>query len=211
MIPSAGPSFGRLIDQAAILRRYKFPCVMALPCGDPRDAAGLGTRTSRVRREMRHAAGSLSERRERTSARTRWRASMRWRGWSQTGRVSGSSMLSFGVSLRRMLIWRRCWTESTNRRCQRNRRAAGDCPHEGLVASGIHHRLGVCCSGRQSGSVRKLRPPRTFRPAESFRSRFLPLEDLRDAWGPARVLHAATELSGIATTGPIPPFMTSAE
>ena len=41
MIPSAGPSFGRLIDQAPILRRYKFPCVMALPCGDPRDAAGL--------------------------------------------------------------------------------------------------------------------------------------------------------------------------
>src|SRR5215212_604506 len=41
MIPSAGPSFGRLMDQAAILRRYKFPCVMALPSGDPRDAAGL--------------------------------------------------------------------------------------------------------------------------------------------------------------------------
>ena len=41
MIPSAGPSFGRLMDQAAILRRYKFPCVMALPSGDPSDAVGL--------------------------------------------------------------------------------------------------------------------------------------------------------------------------
>ena len=29
------------MDQAAILRRYKFPCVMALPCADPRDASGL--------------------------------------------------------------------------------------------------------------------------------------------------------------------------
>jgi hypothetical protein len=41
MIPSAGPSFGRLQDQAPLLRARKFPAVMHLPCGDPRDAAGL--------------------------------------------------------------------------------------------------------------------------------------------------------------------------
>ncbi|MGH9881470.1 MAG: dihydrodipicolinate synthase family protein, partial [Pyrinomonadaceae bacterium] len=40
-IPSVGPSYGRAIDQAALLRRYQFPCVMVLPCGDPRDARGL--------------------------------------------------------------------------------------------------------------------------------------------------------------------------
>ena len=40
--------------------------------------------------------------------------------------------------------------------------------------------------------------------AEDLRSQFMPLEDLRDAWGPARVLHHATELAGIAPTGPIP-------
>src|ERR1700723_3851391 len=33
--PRAGPSFGRLIDQAVLLRRHHFPCVMALPCADP--------------------------------------------------------------------------------------------------------------------------------------------------------------------------------
>jgi hypothetical protein len=33
------------------------------------------------------------------------------------------------------------------------------------------------------------------------------LEDLRDEWGPARVLHHALELAGIARTGPIPPFV----
>jgi dihydrodipicolinate synthase/N-acetylneuraminate lyase len=45
--------------------------------------------------------------------------------------------------------------------------------------------------------------------AEELRQRFLPLEDLRDAWGPARVLHAATELAEIAVTGPVPPFTTA--
>ena len=41
LIPSAGPSYGRLMDQAKLLRRFSPPCVMTLPCGDPRDAAGL--------------------------------------------------------------------------------------------------------------------------------------------------------------------------
>jgi dihydrodipicolinate synthase/N-acetylneuraminate lyase len=43
--------------------------------------------------------------------------------------------------------------------------------------------------------------------AEALRAEFMPLEDLRDAWGPARVLHHATELAGIASTGPIPPYV----
>jgi 4-hydroxy-tetrahydrodipicolinate synthase len=43
--------------------------------------------------------------------------------------------------------------------------------------------------------------------AEELRARFMPLEHLRDAWGPAPVLHHATELAGIAPTGPIPPYV----
>jgi 4-hydroxy-tetrahydrodipicolinate synthase len=42
---SAGPSYGRLMDQAPLLRRFAVPFVMILPCGDPRDAAGLGTQS----------------------------------------------------------------------------------------------------------------------------------------------------------------------
>jgi dihydrodipicolinate synthase/N-acetylneuraminate lyase len=45
--------------------------------------------------------------------------------------------------------------------------------------------------------------------AERLRALFLPLEDLRDAWGPARVLHHAVELAGIAATGPIPPYVSA--
>ena len=70
----------------------------------------------------------------------------------------------------------------------------------------VHDRIGLYRSRGQSrvfgNCVR-----RDYDRAESFRQRFLPLEDLRDAWGPARVLHAATELLRIATTGPIPPFV----
>ena len=40
-------------------------------------------------------------------------------------------------------------------------------------------------------------------------ARFMPLEDLRDAWGPARVLHHATELAEVAPTGPILPYVSA--
>ena len=45
--------------------------------------------------------------------------------------------------------------------------------------------------------------------AEAIWAAFKPLEDLRDAWGPARVLHHATELAAVARTGPIPPFVSA--
>jgi len=48
-----------------------------------------------------------------------------------------------------------------------------------------------------------------FAAAESLRAAFLPLEDLRDAWGPARVLHAAVDAAELARMGPIPPFVTA--
>jgi dihydrodipicolinate synthase/N-acetylneuraminate lyase len=43
--------------------------------------------------------------------------------------------------------------------------------------------------------------------ADACRAPFMPLEDIRDVWGPARVLHAAVAAAGIADTGPIPPFV----
>ena len=46
-----------------------------------------------------------------------------------------------------------------------------------------------------------------FDSASSIRSRFIPLEDFRDEWGPAKVLHHATELAEIARTGPIAPYV----
>ena len=48
-----------------------------------------------------------------------------------------------------------------------------------------------------------------WRRAEELRAAFMPLEDVRDAWGPARVLHHATELADIAPCGPIPPYVSA--
>ncbi|SHG88678.1 Dihydrodipicolinate synthase/N-acetylneuraminate lyase [Kaistia soli DSM 19436] len=43
--------------------------------------------------------------------------------------------------------------------------------------------------------------------AAELRAHFLPLEDLRDAYSPIRVLHEAVRLAEIAETGPLAPFL----
>lgn len=46
-----------------------------------------------------------------------------------------------------------------------------------------------------------------FDAAEALRTDFIPHEDLRNAWSPAKVLHYATELAGLAKVGPVPPYL----
>src|SRR6185503_11917741 len=43
VIPSAGADYGKLMDQAAILRSRAFPTVMALPFGNPSNDSGVAT------------------------------------------------------------------------------------------------------------------------------------------------------------------------
>ena len=45
--------------------------------------------------------------------------------------------------------------------------------------------------------------------AEHIRAIFKPLEDLRNAINPIRVLHEAVRLAGIAETGPLLPLLTN--
>jgi dihydrodipicolinate synthase/N-acetylneuraminate lyase len=65
----------------------------------------------------------------------------------------------------------------------------------GCLAPRLSHDLHVACAQRDAAR------------AEELRRTFLPLEDARDAHGPARVLHEAVALAGLAATGPIPPFV----
>jgi dihydrodipicolinate synthase/N-acetylneuraminate lyase len=67
----------------------------------------------------------------------------------------------------------------------------------GCIAPRLSRQLFAAC-GRED-----------FEAAENLRSQFLPLEDLRDLYGPARVLHTAVAEAGISRTGKIPPFVSA--
>jgi dihydrodipicolinate synthase/N-acetylneuraminate lyase len=208
MIPSAGPSFGRLLDQARVLRRYKFPCVMALPCGDPRDAEGL----ERGLREFAEKSGMplvLYLKEETNFGKDK-----------MAGLDAVARMVADGTC-----VWIKYAVVRPEPKDDPYLQAVLDRIDRSRIVSGIGERPAIAhmrdwsLQGFTTGSgcvapVSSLELFRAcvrghFDTAESFRQRFLPLENMRDAWGPARVLHAATELAGIAATGPIPPFITA--
>jgi dihydrodipicolinate synthase/N-acetylneuraminate lyase len=205
-VPSIGPSFGRALDQARLIARHRFAAAMMLPCGDPRDPMGLEAGY----REIAQAAGiPLIVYLKSEDAFGSDKAA----GLEAIGRLVESGV-ALGVkyavvlpdpaqdSYLGALLWRVDKTAVIS--------GIGERP---AIAHMQHFGLGGMTTG--SGCI----APRTckgffeacrrgdWKSAEGLRSIFMPLEDLRDAWGPARVLHHATELANVALTGPIPPYV----
>jgi len=205
-IPSAGPSYGRLMDQAKLLRRFAVPCVMTLPCGDPRDAAGLEVGL----REFAHAAD--------TRLMLYLKAETNVGADLMAGLDTVAQLVDEGICIAiKYAVVREDpsqdrYLDQLLKRVERRK-----------VISGIGERPAInhlrqwglpgfttgsgCLAPALSGAVFSACRAGDYAEAERVRSRFLNLEDLRDAWGPARVLHHALELAGVATTGPIPPFV----
>jgi len=207
-IPSLGPSYGRAMDQASILRRYKFPCAMALPCGDPRDAKGLETGL----REIAESANTpliLYLKDENNFGADR-----------EAGLDVVAQLVEDGVCVAikyavvRQNMADDAYLDSLLKRVDRAR-----------VISGIGERPAVvhlrdwrlpgfttgsgCVAPRLSGKIFEACLNWDNEMAEELRAEFLPLEDLRDTWNPAKVLHFATQLAGVAETGPVAPFLSS--
>jgi dihydrodipicolinate synthase/N-acetylneuraminate lyase len=207
-IPSLGPSFGRAMDQAPLLRRYAFPCAMALPCGDPRDAQGLEAGL----REIASAAGM--------SLVLYLKSEDGFGSDTKAGLDAVARLVDDGtcVSIKYAVVRKDPavdpYLSALLERVDRRRVISGIGERPAVA-----HMSGFRLPGFTTGSG-CLAPALTsqllaactrgsWTDAEAIRARFLPLEDRRDAWGPARVLHAALELAGVARTGPIPPFVTA--
>jgi dihydrodipicolinate synthase/N-acetylneuraminate lyase len=207
-IPSAGPTYGRLMDQAPLLRRYGFPCVMALPCNDPRDAAGL----ERGLREFADAAGmplTLYLKDELGFG------ADRAAGLDAVGRLVESGVCcAIKYAVVRKDPTHDEYLAGLLARVDR-RHVVGGIGERPAVVHMLDWHLPGFTTG--SGCIAPVLTQALFAAcergdraaAEGLRARFLPLEDLRDAWGPAPVLHAAVEAAGIAETGPLPPFVSN--
>jgi dihydrodipicolinate synthase/N-acetylneuraminate lyase len=207
-IPSLGPSFGRAVDQIPLLRRHSFRAAMVLPCGDPRDASGIEAGL----REIADAAGLpliLYLKSEDGFG------SDREAGLDVVARlVNDDVAVAIKYAVVRSDPGQDAYLDGLLRRVDRARVVSGigERPAvvhmrdfglpgfttgSGCIAPALSSELFAACAARNWGW------------AEQIRQDFLPLEDIRDALGPARVLHHATELAGIAPTGPIPPFVTA--
>ena len=205
VIPSIGPSYGWAMEQAATLSKFQFPCVMILPCSDPRDAGGLelGLREISEVAEaklivyLKDETNFGSDKEAGLDAVARLvddgvcsgiKYAIVREGPQDTyleallARVDRRFVIS-GIGERPALTHLRDW------------KLPGFTTGSGCIAPQLSKMLFEACKRGD------------FDAALNLRAQFLPLEDLRDKWGPAKVLHHATELAGIARTGAMPPYL----
>jgi dihydrodipicolinate synthase/N-acetylneuraminate lyase len=205
-IPSLGPSYGRAMDQAPLVRTHGFPCAMMLPCGDPRDAAGI----ERGYREISDATGAplIAYLKDEENFGLDKEA-----GLDALARlIDSDACVAIKYAVVRRDPTRDLYLEQLLKRVDCRRVISGIGERPAIVHMRDWNLPGFttgsgCVAPRSSLRLFDACLREDFKTAETLRASFLPLEDLRDAWGPARVLHFATELAGIATTGPVPPYL----
>jgi 4-hydroxy-tetrahydrodipicolinate synthase len=208
IVPAVGPSYGRAMDQAPLVRKHRFSSVLVLPCGDPRDATGLETGL----REIAEACGvplSVYIKHEGDFGPDREA------GLDAVGRLVDTKVCgSIKYAVVRKDPKDDAYLTSLLRRVPADRVISGIGERPAIVhlrdfkLNGFTTGSGVLAP-RLSRDLLSACLRKDYAVAEEIWRAFLPLEDLRDAWGAAPVLHACVEAAGVAETGPVPPFVSA--
>ena len=202
VIPSAGPAFGTMMDQAQVLKRHKFPTVMVLPQVGITTSEGVAAGVARFVQTAGVPALLY----------------IKHDGYIEPRDVRrlGDEKLIFGIKYA---------TVREDPAKDEYLRRLVDQVDRRMIISGIgeqpaivHMRdfkLGgftsgcVCIAPRLSAQMLMSIRAGEWQEAERIRRVFRPLEDLRNAINPIRVLHEAVRLSGIADTGPLTPLLSN--
>jgi dihydrodipicolinate synthase/N-acetylneuraminate lyase len=211
IIPSAGPDYGRMYDQAAMLRGMRFRAVMIMP--EHGATTGQGVMTG-LRRFADRAQCQIIP----------YLKSEKYLSPTQAAALLADGTacaIKYGVS---RPISHEAGRQQPLDPFLQDLVAATD-PRRVLSGLGerpaVEHMRRYGVAGFTSGSVclaprasqallRALQAGETSR-ADSVWAAFLPLEDLRDAYGAAPVLHDAVTWSGIADMGPILPLLSNVD
>ncbi len=203
-LPSAGPDFGKLRDQAPILKSRAFPAVMVLPVTGPSVPTGVATAVRRFAEAVNKQVVLYVKDDKMITPELIWKL------------VDDKVVTSVKYA-----VIREDWTQDEFLR----RILEG--VDRSVVASGIGERPAiahlreyglasftsgsVCIAPRASMKILELIKSKDYATAATIRENFMPLEDLRDSIQPIRVLHDAVTGAGIADTGPMLPSMDNLE
>ena len=204
VIPSAGADYGKLMEQAAILRSRNFPTAMALPFGNPSNDNGVAT-------ALRRFADKLGK---------PVIAYVKGTGYLEPRTLA--ALVKDGVicAIKYAIV-----RDDPSKDAYLDELVREVPP--GMIVSGIGERPAivhwrefglraftsgsVCVGPRGSMRILELLKAQRYEEAEKLRAAYIPLEDQRDARGPIRVLHDAVTLAGIADMGPILPMISNLE
>jgi dihydrodipicolinate synthase/N-acetylneuraminate lyase len=203
VIPAVGPDFGRMVDQAPIIRALGFPMAMALPApkGSYTDA-GMAT-------ALRHLSDKLGTPVLMYAKHDR----------SIDPKLAGKLVDDGVVGYIKYAVVR------DDPKADDFLAALIDVMDRRRIISGIgerpviEHFTSFGLTSFTSGSIGvapKLSMAILYAlqagdiaRATALREKFMPLEDCRDSFGPARTIHDAVTLAGVADMGPMAPLQSS--
>jgi len=204
VIPSVGPMFGTMLDQAKIVRRHKFPTMMVLPIVGPTTSRGV---EEGIRRFV-DAAGVPA---------LLYIKNDGYIDVPEVKRLAESKTIS-GI---KYAVVR---ADPTN---DPYLRSLCDSVDRKLIISGLGEQPAivhlrdfrlpgftagvVCVAPKLTAAMLTAIRAGDFATAEKIRLLCKPLEDLRNAINPVRVLHEAVQLADIADTGPLLPLLSNLE
>ena len=200
IIPSVGPAFGTSLDQAAVLRDFDFPTAMVLPARDIVTPEGVATGI----RKFAEAYGKPIV------------LYIKFEGYLEPEHAR--ALTDDGV-----VNWIKYAIVRDNPAQDDYLRQLVDLVDPKSIVSGIGEQPAIahlrdfgvqsftsgCVCVAPSLSMKMLVALKAgdFDAAESIRQTFEPLEHIRNAINPIRVLHTALAEAGIANTGPILPLL----
>ena len=202
VIPSVGPAYGLSMDQAKILRRHKFPTVMVLPHQGITTGEGVEEGIKR----FVQAAGIPAL------------LYIKHEGYIEPENVKRLADAGIISGIKYAIV-------RPDPAKDEYLRKLVQLVDPKIIVSGIgeqpaivhlrdFHLAGftsgcICVAPRLSGEMLAAIRAKDWAKAESIRQIFKPLEDLRNAINPIRVLHEAVRLAGIAETGPLIPLLSN--
>ncbi len=200
MIPSVGPAYGTMMDQAAILRDFDFPTAMILPQRDQCTPTGIATGV----RHFVEAYGRPAV------------LYIKHDGFIDVATVK--SLMKDGL-----LSWIKYAIVREDTSDDAYLRELVDAFGPERIVSGIGEQPArvhmqefelagftagcVCVAPRLSMDLLHALKSGDNETAEQIRRTFEPLEDLRNSINAVRVLHAAVTLAGVADMGPMLPLL----
>ena len=202
VIPSVGPDFGKMMDQAAVLRARAFPTAMVLPATFPSTVAGAEAGLRRFAQAFGKpiivyikAEGYLMPESVKRLVDEGLVAAIKY------AIVREDPLKDTFLSQLVELVDRRYIVSGIG-----ERPAITHLRDFGLAG----FTTGSGCVGpRGSAGLLAALKRKDYARAEELRAAFIPLEDLRDAHSPIRVLHEAVRLGEIADTGPMLPLLSN--
>jgi len=200
VVPSVGPFYGNIVDQADILKSFKFPTAMILPTLFPAKPAGIQV-------AVRHFV-------ERSGI----PAVLYIKDENYMPPEAAAQLVNEGL-----ISWIKYAVVRDNPAVDPYLTKLIDLVDRKLIVSGIGEQPAiihlrdfgitgftsgcVCVAPALSMKCMAAIHREDYAEAEAIRAQFEPLEDQRNSHGPIPVLHHAVQLAGVADTGPFLPLL----